>query len=473
MITGARTAGSFGSGNFVANGGTLRLDSVLNDGAPSHSDVLVVDRTSIGAAGPTQIVVRNAGGGGGLTSGNGILVVDTPTGGSTQPGTFSLAGPVIAGPYEYSLFRSGIDGSNPQAWYLRSTLPAPPEGRHRRVQPRPARHPRHRRRRDRRSPTSARRSRCLRPCRPWRPSTERASSTPCMSASARRSNCAAAADLSSGLRQRRLGPHPCAITASATATAFSAAGRPSTTTSLPSRRVSTSIVSEHEDGSRDHGGVYFAIGHGDGDVEHSLPNLRVRGGSNEFDGYTIGGYWTHFGPSGWYLDGVLQGTWYDFTTKPRRFLETDTEGFGLAASLETGYPFHLGSGVVLEPQAQLIYQTLNISHAQDIASVIRFRDDDFLTGRIGARLAKTWALDENVPQPRLITGWLRANLWHEFLGDSKTEFSSQIGFVPFRADLGGTWGGTRCRRQRPDHPLRLTLRQRQLPDVLRRRSPCL
>ena len=197
--------------------------------------------------------------------------------------------------------------------------------------------------------------------------------------------------------------------------------------------------SEHEDGSRDHGGVYFAIGHGDGDVEHSLPNLRVRGGSNEFDGYTIGGYWTHFGPSGWYLDGVLQGTWYDFTAKPRRFLETDTEGFGLAASLETGYPFHLGSGIVLEPQAQLIYQTLNISHAQDIASVIRFRDDDFLTGRIGARLAKTWALDENVPQPRLITGWLRANLWHEFLGDSKTEFSSQIGFVPFRADLGGTW----------------------------------
>ena len=94
---------------------------------------------------------------------------------------------------------------------------------------------------------------------------------------------------------------------------------------------------------------------------------------------------------------------------------------------------------MLEPQAQLIYQTLNISHAQDIAAVIRFRDDDFLTGRLGARLAKTWALDENVPQPRLITGWLRANLWHEFLGDSKTEFSSQVGFVPFRADLGGTW----------------------------------
>ena len=90
---------------------------------------------------------------------------------------------------------------------------------------------------------------------------------------------------------------------------------------------------------------YFAVGHGEGDVEHNLPGLRLQGGSNEFDGYTIGGYWTHFGPSGWYLDGVLQGTWYDFTTKPRRFLETDTDGFGLAASLETGYPIRLGIGV--------------------------------------------------------------------------------------------------------------------------------
>ena len=110
---------------------------------------------------------------------------------------------------------------------------------------------------------------------------------------------------------------------------------------------------EYQDGSRDHAGAYFAVGHGEGDVDHNLLGLRIQGGSNEFDGYSIGGYWTHFGPSGWYLDGVLQGTWYDFTTKPRRFLETDTDGFGLAASLETGYPIRLGNGVVLEPQAQL------------------------------------------------------------------------------------------------------------------------
>ena len=34
----------------------------------------------------------------------------------------------------------------------------------------------------------------------------------------------------------------------------------------------------------------------------------------------------------------------------------------------------------------------------------------------------------------------RADVWHEFLGDPVTEFSSAIGFIPFTTDLGGSWG---------------------------------
>jgi hypothetical protein len=33
----------------------------------------------------------------------------------------------------------------------------------------------------------------------------------------------------------------------------------------------------------------------------------------------------------------------------------------------------------------------------------------------------------------------RPNLWYEYLGNPKTEFSSADGFIPFRADLGGPW----------------------------------
>ena len=69
VITGSRQAGVPGTGTFIANGGTLRLDTVLNQGdVATRSDTLVVDGTSVGAGGPTNMIVRNAGGAGALTS---------------------------------------------------------------------------------------------------------------------------------------------------------------------------------------------------------------------------------------------------------------------------------------------------------------------------------------------------------------------------------------------------------------------
>ena len=54
VITGARQAGVPGPGTFISNGGTLKLDTVLNEGgAATRSDTLVVDGTSVGT-GPQQ-----------------------------------------------------------------------------------------------------------------------------------------------------------------------------------------------------------------------------------------------------------------------------------------------------------------------------------------------------------------------------------------------------------------------------------
>ena len=80
VITGARRLAAPGTrpgpGTFISNGGTLKLDTVLNEGgAATRSDTLVVDGTSVGAGGATNMLVRNAGGAGALTVGNGILVV--------------------------------------------------------------------------------------------------------------------------------------------------------------------------------------------------------------------------------------------------------------------------------------------------------------------------------------------------------------------------------------------------------------
>ncbi|CAG9185668.1 autotransporter outer membrane beta-barrel domain-containing protein [Cupriavidus pampae] len=107
-----------------ANGALIGLNTVLAaDNSPS--DKLVIDGGK--ATGGTGLRITNAGGAGALTQANGIMVVDAVNGGTTTASAFVLSGRAVAGPYEYRLFRSSIDSSNPQAWYLRSDqTPAPP-----------------------------------------------------------------------------------------------------------------------------------------------------------------------------------------------------------------------------------------------------------------------------------------------------------------------------------------------------------
>ena len=122
VITGSRQAGVPGTGTFIANGGTLRLDTVLNEGgAATRSDTLVVDGTSVGAGGATNMSIRNAGGAGALTVGNGILVVQVLDPTRSAPGVFTLAGEVRGGAFDYDLFHGGPSG-NTSDWFLRSTF---------------------------------------------------------------------------------------------------------------------------------------------------------------------------------------------------------------------------------------------------------------------------------------------------------------------------------------------------------------
>lgn len=104
--------------NYIGDGGQIALNTYLaGDGSPS--DMLVIDGGS--ATGTTGLIIRNSGGTGAETTGNGILVVDAINGGTTTANAFSLVSPVVAGPYEYDLFRSSLDGTGPENWYLRST----------------------------------------------------------------------------------------------------------------------------------------------------------------------------------------------------------------------------------------------------------------------------------------------------------------------------------------------------------------
>ncbi len=122
-------AGVAGTGTFISNGGTLKLDTVLNEGGPAtRSDTLVVDGTSVGPRGATNMSIRNAGGAGALTVGDGILVVQVLDPSRSPDSVFKLASAVEVrgGAFDYDLFHGGVGGSNPSDWFLRSTFTVGP-----------------------------------------------------------------------------------------------------------------------------------------------------------------------------------------------------------------------------------------------------------------------------------------------------------------------------------------------------------
>jgi autotransporter family porin len=119
LITGGATAGANGGGKFVADGGFLRLDTVLNDGGlNSLSDVLVVDDIEAGSD-VTRITINRVGGMGAITIGDGIKVVDVL--GTADAGSFALDGVVKGGIYEYTLHEGSVTTPGNNSLFLRTS----------------------------------------------------------------------------------------------------------------------------------------------------------------------------------------------------------------------------------------------------------------------------------------------------------------------------------------------------------------
>ena len=153
---------------------------------------------------------------------------------------------------------------------------------------------------------------------------------------------------------------------------------------------------------------------------------------------SLGGYWTRIDATAG-TDAIIQGTQYHVDNALARHPASDvrTRGHGCRASLESGYPSGLNEEWVIEPQAQLVYQKINLNDANDGVARVRFSDVDSLRGRVGVRVARMVELDSSGQNRRVATTWLRASLVNEFLAKPATAFSSQGGEVPFRADLRG------------------------------------
>ena len=87
-------------------------------------------------------------------------------------------------------------------------------------------------------------------------------------------------------------------------------------------------------GHSERAGLYGAYGDVNADVDGLVTNpaatayVLTHTGSMTFDAWSAGGYWTHVGPGGWYLDAVLQGTWY-YGSASTQFARLNTDGDGL------------------------------------------------------------------------------------------------------------------------------------------------
>ncbi|MET3653824.1 autotransporter outer membrane beta-barrel domain-containing protein [Dyella japonica] len=409
-------------GNYTGVSGALGLNALLGDDN-SPSDRMLIDG---GIAGGSTVLDIRQSGAGAVTTGNGIELVGVLNGGTTQAGAFHLGSPVIAGPYEYSLQRGGVDGSDPENWFLRDTLAPPPP-------PTPP------------SPPSPPAPPTPPPLPHYRQEVSLYAAAPALAMIQGRQMIGTLHERM-GDEEQLLGDplrEPPGESNAMWGRVVYREGKtqgdpigiygdgPSYKSDMVTVQVGGHLYRALSDSGRlDQVGVYGAYGNADADVDHNLLSLQFKAGSIGLDTYAAGAYWTHYEPNGAYLDVVGQASWYGFDLKGLRLPQIEPDGFGLAGSVEGGYPFKIGHELVLEPQAQIIYQNLSVDSFADPGAHVRYRDLDSLTGRIGVRLATQGNYEV----------WVRANLWYEFLGTPKTEFSSAAGWVPFHADLPNLMG---------------------------------
>jgi outer membrane autotransporter protein len=434
QLAGSSVGNSLYVGNFVGQGNShIALNAVLG-GDDSRSDLLVLVAGT--ASGRTLLNVTNVGGLGAATPGNGIQVVDPLGPAKTTADAFVLGAPLEAGPYLYSLFKGSRDDSAPEGWYLRSEDPSPPaevlDALGITLPP----------------PTSPGSPAASRPyVAYYRPEVSLYTALPSMMLNYGKALI--------GTLHERVGEEEQLRDMSGDG--FGASGvwarvigqdgqwdaksggiyrdGPSFDDNMVAVQAGLDLYRDERDGgTRDFAGVLSSVGHGHGGVTNYDDTSA---GNDRFDSYSIGGYWTRFGAKDWYLDGVVQGTWYDAKSSNEQ-QSLSTHGFGTTLSLEGGYPFTFANGWSLEPQSQVIYQSLHLDNASDSSARVQFRDSDSLAARLGGRVSHTWQWDQ-AGKPHLISGWFFANLWHEFKSDAVTAFSSQTGDIPFHSDLGGSW----------------------------------
>ena len=164
---------------------------------------------------------------------------------------------------------------------------------------------------------------------------------------------------------------------------------------------------ESINGHHDNIGFYVAQARASGSVHGSVDGFEgALAGHVDLDATSFGGYWTHLGPSNWYIDTVVQGTYLSGTPNSIRGVSATQNGSAFAASIEAGYPITLAPWLTFEPQVQGIWQRVWLDRTFVPQATISFDRADVFTGRAGALLRGTFGSTGAVWRP-----YLKGNVW--------------------------------------------------------------
>ena len=193
-------------------------------------------------------------------------------------------------------------------------------------------------------------------------------------------------------------------------------------------------------------GVYLAYGHADTDfsdryrAENGIVSDDKYTGNGKTDGVSLGLTHTRYDANGSYLDLVGQLSYLRNKYNSRDGYKASQNGYGVALSAEVGRPYAITkhtsheAGWLLEPQAQLIYQYVNLNDFNDGVRQVSEQGQHGLRGRVGARLAYNKQTSEKNYQTN--TFYAVANVWHDFLNPKTVG----IGQDNLSEKYASTWG---------------------------------
>ncbi|MFD0913256.1 autotransporter family protein [Methylophilus luteus] len=403
---GAFAAKTLSIENLVGKGGLITLNQVLDNGSVAGDKIVIRDGGTV--TGTTNLAIRNHGGLGAKTTGNGLLVVEAQgsavtTAQSSKDG-FKLKQPVYAGAYEYRL-RPGDANGNGQNWYLSSQLGSPSSGQ-------------------------------LNGQTAYRPAS--AALPALMDLSGRMAlhallhgpqSVGSSMDTSTDPNAK----HPLWLFASQER--LHAGGDGSVNPSYSSWISGLHLGGDlwRNETSTTRLGAYGSVLYSQGDASGLLRSPSHSDAGNLSQTTYLGGlYLLSQLPNGVNLKTAVQlhqgkGS---ISSGDSATLKSN----GAAASLQAGLPLPLNQHLTLEPQAQLIYQVQEFNDLHLAGNTkARLDSDNSVLSRLGARLA--WE-DKQATRPWVTEALF--NIWHRSGGEQRVRFSTPAAQSRVEADFANT-----------------------------------